>query len=104
MKRVVAIALVMALAFSALSGIAPAPRAAAVEKTTLVPVRVSGSTINANDEFVLELIGDWPPEATRAAEMAALSMASQLKVKVPVRVAMTWEPLNDFLGLGGSRV
>src|SRR5215213_415005 len=104
MKRLVTIAFVLALAFGALSAAAPASRVAAVEKTPLVPVTRSGVTINANDEFVLTLIGDWPPEATRAAEMAAQSLASQLKVKVQVTVAMTWEPLDDFLGLGGSRV
>ena len=104
MKRLVAIALSLALVFGVVTAVAPASRVAAVEKTPLVPVRVSGATVSANDEFVLTLIGDWPPEATRAAEIAAQSLASQLKVKVPVTVAMTWEPLDDFLGLGGSRV
>src|SRR3954453_1894365 len=104
MKRLFAIALGLALVFGLVSAAAPASRVAAVEKTPLVPVVRSGATINANDEFVLKLIGDWPPEATRAAELAAQSLASQLKVKVPVTVEMTWEPLDDFLGLGGSRV
>lgn len=104
MKRLLAFSLGLALVFGGVTALAPASRVAAVEKTPLVPVRVSGATVSANDEFVLTLIGDWPPESTRAAEMAAQSLASQLKVRVPVTVAMTWEPLDDFLGLGGSRV
>src|SRR6476620_11546572 len=104
MKRFLVFTLGLILALGAVTTVAPAPRAGAVEKVQLVPVRTTGLVVNANDEFVLNLKGDWPPEAIRAAELAAQSLASQIKVKVPVQVDLTWEPLDDFLGLGGSRV
>jgi hypothetical protein len=104
MKRLLAIALSFVIVFGLVVTAAPPHRAGAVDKVALVPVRTTGLVVNANDEFVLNLKGDWPPEAIRAAELAAQSLASQIKVKVPVEVDLTWEPLDDFLGLGGSRV
>jgi hypothetical protein len=104
MKRLFAVALGLAVVFGVALSAAPARDAAAVERVTLVPVRTTGTVINANDEFVLQLKGDWPPEAIRAAEAAAANLASQLRVRVPVEVEMKWEPLEDFLGLGGSRI
>jgi hypothetical protein len=104
MKRFLTITLGLVLLFGSVVAAAPPREAAAVETTPLVPVRTTGTLINANDEFVLNLKGDWPPEAIRAAEAAASNLASQIRVTVPVEVALTWEPLDDFLGLGGSRM
>ena len=102
MRRLLVLALGFALVFGVVTAGAPAREAAAVEKTALVPVTVPSQRLVANDEFVLNLKGDWPPEALRAAEAAASNLASQIKVKVPVEVELTWEPLDDFLGLGGA--
>jgi hypothetical protein len=104
MKRLLAITVGLVLVFGVLGVASPAPGAAAVARVSLVPVTVTSHRINANDEFVLKLIGDWPPEAIRASELAAQALAAQIKVKVPVEVSMTWEPLDDFLGTGGARV
>src|SRR4051812_17694328 len=65
------------------------------------PVAHQHAFLAADDAFVPNFIGDWPPEAKAAWDKVANALAAHIGVSVPINIDIEWKPLDGgFLGMG----